>query len=129
MRRNPSPLFSLYDLVGHNGTVLYVGATRSLDTRLRQHRGDKEWWPEVDHVHVVECADLADLHERERQRIKALQPRYNKQHRDTGDALLESTELFPIYDVRLADRSPAEQEAFHKRAAEVVARLYTDGAA
>lgn len=37
----------LYRLRAADGTLLYVGCTADLPKRLRRHRSDKPWWPEV----------------------------------------------------------------------------------
>ena len=37
----------LYRLFGADGSLLYIGQTVDLGTRLRNHSRSKSWWPEV----------------------------------------------------------------------------------
>ena len=71
----PSRVYRLYS---SDDRLLYVGATVSLQQRLRDHGRDKEWWPEVARTEVSEPYESWGLaHAAEIEAIRTEQPVYN----------------------------------------------------
>ena len=67
----------LYRFVDSEGTDLYVGITRWLETRWGCHKRAAEWWPRVASAHVQEYAHgEAIVHELAQ--IKSRHPAFNK---------------------------------------------------
>jgi predicted GIY-YIG superfamily endonuclease len=50
----------VYRLVALSGRLLYVGSTRRLKERLKEHRATKHWWPDVARVQITECETIAE---------------------------------------------------------------------
>lgn len=71
----PTTLYRLYD---ESGDLLYVGISVRPFQRVKEHRGDKEWWTQVasqtfTHYHTRDEAADAEL-----EAIRTEHPRYNK---------------------------------------------------
>ena len=63
----------------HSDTeLLYVGYTRWLKRRLRDHRREKPWWPEVIEVRSEEFATEDEARQREKELWVDGRPKYNK---------------------------------------------------
>ena len=58
--------------------LLYVGYSRQLKTRMRQHRLEKPWWPEVTDVRSEEFATEDEARQREKELWASEQPKYNQ---------------------------------------------------
>lgn len=76
----------VYALVDDADRVLYVGRSKRIAARLRQHSYDKPWWPQVADVLTVRvcCEDSAsrtELH-----LMRALCPPFNIDPRDAARA-------------------------------------------
>lgn len=71
---------ALYRFYGAGGTLLYIGITADLPTRLTNHRDDKAWWLGVTNVTVEHYPDRTSVLEAERRAIVAERPLYNQQH-------------------------------------------------
>lgn len=81
MENRPHTLYRFYD---RTNVLLYIGITVNLEERIKQHAGDKDWWPRVDRAatriefHNSRSAALAA----EREAIKAEQPLHNDAHNE-----------------------------------------------
>lgn len=71
---------ALYRFFGAGGTLLYIGITADLPTRLTNHRDEKAWWLGVTNVTVEHYPDRASVLEAERRAIATERPLYNSQH-------------------------------------------------
>jgi hypothetical protein len=71
---------ALYRFYGAGGTLLYIGLTANLPTRLINHRDEKPWWTGVARITVEHFPDRASVVEAERRAIEAERPLYNVQH-------------------------------------------------
>lgn len=69
---------ALYRLFDAQGTLLYVGITDDLRTRMRAHPLDKPWWPEVARKTVAWYDTREDADRAETLAIAAERPKYNK---------------------------------------------------
>jgi excinuclease UvrABC nuclease subunit len=71
---------AIYRLWAADGTCLYVGQTRQWHpaARISEHR-TKAWWAEVARVDYILVGQRSDLNCAEREQIRALNPRHNKQ--------------------------------------------------
>src|SRR5215813_7760844 len=58
--------------------LLYVGYTRRPDQRLRQHKHEKPWWPEVTDIRWEEFATEGEARQREKELWAAEHPKYNQ---------------------------------------------------
>lgn len=68
---------TVYVLLDADYVCLYVGCTSDLDYRLRQHRYDKTWWPEVAHIFTERVDGREDAFTREQQLQERLIPTYD----------------------------------------------------
>jgi hypothetical protein len=75
---------ALYRFFGAGGTLLYIGITNSIPTRLKQHNGDKEWWLGVSSITVEHYPSREAVLEAERRAIIAERPLYNDTHNAAG---------------------------------------------
>jgi predicted GIY-YIG superfamily endonuclease len=71
---------SLYRFYRADRTLLYVGITRTLLTRLKQHSGDKEWFTEVRDITVEHLPSRDAALAAEKSAIVREQPLYNVVH-------------------------------------------------
>lgn len=71
---------TLYRFFAEDGSLLYVGITAALPTRLANHRDDKPWWTEVARATITHYPDRESVLAAELTAIKAERPRYNVQH-------------------------------------------------
>lgn len=74
----PRPCW-LYRLYDDAETLLYVGISFDVQTRLGQHRGDKRWWPQVAEVHSVRYASQDEAMDAEVLAIAEGRPAHNDQ--------------------------------------------------
>ena len=58
--------------------LLYVGYSRQLKKRMRQHRLEKPWWPEVTQTRSEEFATEDEARQREKELWASEQPKYNQ---------------------------------------------------
>lgn len=84
MAVQPEDPHALYRFFGAGGTLLYIGITNSIPTRIRRHNADKPWWTGVANVTVEHYPNRAAVLEAERRAIKAEKPLYNEQHNQAG---------------------------------------------
>lgn len=75
---------ALYRFFGAGGTLLYIGITADLPTRLHGHRDDKPWWLGVTNVTLEHYPSRDSVLEAERRAIVAEKPLYNTQHNEAG---------------------------------------------
>lgn len=71
----------VYVLVGDDDRTLYVGSTRDVARRVREHRS-KSWWHEVADVEIYPMQDWELALFVERNLIRKLAPRHNRQSND-----------------------------------------------
>ncbi len=74
----------VYRLWAADGTCLYVGCVGErrpgrVTERLRAHRNQKPWWPEVTRIEVCTLARTEDVAPEETRQITVLKPVHNKQ--------------------------------------------------
>lgn len=80
----------VYVLFDADGEPLYIGRSRALYARLRQHRS-QPWWPSVRVLEWTPCADAVDARRVERQMIETFCPDGNRNDRiptEPGRAVL-----------------------------------------
>ena len=75
----------VYALVDVSGTAIYVGATRELSRRVREHATTQPWWPLVKTIESYPQPTWSLALYVERGLIRALSPEFNRQSVD--DAL------------------------------------------
>ncbi len=85
-QQNMSQTHALYRFFGAGGTLLYIGITNSIPTRLKQHNREKEWWLGVNEIKVEHFPSREAVLEAERRAIIAERPLYNDKHNDAGKA-------------------------------------------
>lgn len=71
---------SLYRFYAADGALLYVGITRTLLGRLKQHSGDKPWFTEVSSITTEHLDSRERALAAEKAAIIAERPRYNVTH-------------------------------------------------
>jgi hypothetical protein len=71
---------ALYRFFGSGGTLLYIGITNALPTRLRRHNDEKPWWTGVADIKVEHFPDRPTVLLAEKRAIIAERPLYNIQH-------------------------------------------------
>lgn len=71
----------LYRMFDTNGDLLYVGITMDVESRFRDHRREKQWWPEVRTITLEHFSDRATLKSAEQAAILREQPMFNVQNR------------------------------------------------
>jgi hypothetical protein len=75
---------ALYRFFGAGGTLLYIGITADLPTRLHDHRDDKPWWLGVTNVTLEHYPSRDAVLEAERRAIVAERPLCNNHHNEAG---------------------------------------------
>jgi hypothetical protein len=70
---------TVYALFSSDGTALYVGVSRCLIRRLRDHRYKQLWWKEVARIEIQEFTREEQWGMAESETIQRLQPIYNIQ--------------------------------------------------
>lgn len=70
---------AVYRLIGHDDTVLYIGCSENLVSRVESHRS-QEYWPLVASVSFEEFPTLAKALDVEEALIRALHPPYNVEY-------------------------------------------------
>jgi predicted GIY-YIG superfamily endonuclease len=73
---------ALYRLFDSAGALLYVGITGNPENRLRAHRKDKEWWPEVDGISIEWFESRHKASQAETQAIATESARHNVHQTD-----------------------------------------------
>jgi len=69
----------LYRLFGADDRLLYVGITGNLGSRLVQHAGTKDWWPEVTRKTALLYPSRAEAQQAEMAAIRDEGPQHNVQ--------------------------------------------------
>lgn len=69
----------IYRLHDANGALLYVGHTSDIATRIRSHKREKAWWPEVMSMETTAVASKQEAVEAERMAIQTESPLHNMQ--------------------------------------------------
>lgn len=68
----------IYKFIDSDNKVIYIGKTKDLKRRLRQHKREKEWFNEVNKIYFAECLNETDLNIYEVYFINKYTPIYNK---------------------------------------------------
>jgi hypothetical protein len=99
-------LYRFYDI---DGQLLYVGISLHAAMRASQHKGDKDWWPDVVNMAVEHLeVERAEAHTIERQAIIDEKPLHNITHNqphrgvpDGDDGVIEfdASMIVDMYDV------------------------------
>jgi excisionase family DNA binding protein len=84
---------SVYRFYAADGRLLYVGITSSASSRLAQHAGDKDWFPEVARATFEHHATREDALAAEREAIVAERPVHNLRHSPTRGPSLRRGEM------------------------------------
>lgn len=73
---------NVYVMYGKNEEILYVGQTRNMKIRMKQHFGAQreEWKSEVIKIKYMDCHNEVDMNIYELYLINKLKPKYNKGH-------------------------------------------------
>lgn len=74
--------YVLYRLYDASGLLLYVGVTKNLVARLKQHRAAQPWWNEVAATKLITLPDRKASEAAEKVAIRAEEPIYNSAHTD-----------------------------------------------
>jgi excinuclease UvrABC nuclease subunit len=109
---------ALYRFFGIDGSLLYVGITSMLLTRLGRHGEDKPWWTAVARVDVQHFGSRREALQAEEEAIKAEHPRYNVQHNGEAGADREQ----PVSTQRPTPKQVRERAAERQRRARNVYR-------
>jgi excinuclease UvrABC nuclease subunit len=101
----PHYIYRLYDSAG---TLLYIGVTITVNTRLLQQAKAQPWWAEVDPARTTETcyAKRAAALKAERAAIKSEHPKYNVQFSEINKPDPDDIEKkhYVVYRVYSADR-------------------------
>jgi predicted GIY-YIG superfamily endonuclease len=87
--------------------LLYVGYTRRLKCRLREHERQKPWWPEVTAVCPEEFSTEDAARQREKELWSGARPKYNKHSPFRTD---EERRAYVAAHQHVYDRSPKGRE-------------------
>ncbi len=68
---------TLYRFFDDKSVLLYVGISINAYNRAKQHKADKEWWPDVVQITLEKHPDRQSVELREKQVIAAESPLYN----------------------------------------------------
>ena len=74
----PFPPSGVYAFRDKHGKALYVGETKNIVRRYRQHRSGKKWWKDVTTCHFYPCPDPEDRLKLETVMILRMRPRHNR---------------------------------------------------
>ncbi len=77
--------FAVYWLYGADGTLLYMGMTRDVRRRMREHAGQRPWWPKVVKIVTEVHPTPAKAEARENVAIYMDSPVHNVHRPDFGD--------------------------------------------
>lgn len=78
---NDSPETAVYRIYDDAGALLYVGITRDIAARFREHKGDKAWWRTRAHRYVVLWYPTREIAAAEEQEaIRGEHPEFNQMH-------------------------------------------------
>lgn len=107
----------LYRFYAADGTLLYIGISKSAIARMVQHATDKNWWGEVERITVQRVPGPRSLaEEEERLAISLERPKYNVTHNKAyGNSWNEPTDastasLKREYEYRLTQLHKAEAD-------------------
>lgn len=99
----------LYRMRDGSGVLLYVGITLDVAARMRAHRGEKAWWPEIAAIELEHFRTRDELELAEAIAIRAEAPRYNLRRHDEklpliGSASMDEADRVKGHNVRVDDR-------------------------
>jgi len=68
---------ALYRMYDKDNTLLYVGISLRVETRLATHRQDKPWWPDIDTIRLEHHPSRKSAEQAELRAIRKEKPLYN----------------------------------------------------
>lgn len=120
-----APTVYLYRAFGGDGLLLYVGITKNLEQRFREHL-ETHWIWEMESLTAEGFDSRLLAHEAEIAAIRAEEPRWNAMH--TSDVQGAIAELRAIARTRSTPdwprRSPEDWEALHRTVGRLIRRSY-----
>jgi excinuclease UvrABC nuclease subunit len=95
----------VYFLIDKEGSLLYVGQTTSLYSRIEAHKKEHSWSREIQKIKYCECKNKTDMEFYEMYYINKLKPKYNKTSVKSDSPSFDLPELeFKDYDEFLLSR-------------------------
>jgi hypothetical protein len=67
----------VYEMLGADGAHLYIGCTRNIAQRLKQHMAERDWFRDVTRFEVDQYPDERSARDAERERIELYKPIHN----------------------------------------------------
>lgn len=108
----PELTTDLYRLYDAEGTLLYIGISKSAMARMKQHAKEKEWWLEVRRIEIEHVlGGRCDAELAERRAIESERPKYNITY-NTPRYLKLPTEQQQMTAAQLAERAREKMEHF-----------------
>lgn len=86
-------MYKLYDAID---SLLYVGMSRRVRQRLRQHARNQDWWPQVADIEILYFDAYEDAERWERHQITWLRPVHNS-HYNFGKQIDPAWEPVPRF--------------------------------
>ncbi len=100
----PTFLYRAYD---DTGTLLYVGITYGLHSRVRQHSSDKDWWDrDVARVEAVKFPTREEAQDAEAAAVHAEEPKWNIRMPGGPDGIVRRRPKSPPKTPKLVLRPP-----------------------
>ena len=69
--------YHIYKFVNENGSVLYVGKSKNIKSRIQSHIREKDWIQENQNIYIAEACSQTDMDIYELYYINKLSPKYN----------------------------------------------------
>lgn len=70
--------FFVYECFAENGSLLYIGSTKSFGARLKAHSRSSSWYAKTSTVIIIEYKTISAAREAEYLLIDIKRPKYNK---------------------------------------------------
>jgi len=84
-------MYTVYKHLDEDENILYIGKSKSLLYRQRQHKKNAEWFEEVDSIEYCTFSSKSEMDLVEVYLINTLSPKYNK--KDKRDDIFTSLKL------------------------------------
>jgi excinuclease UvrABC nuclease subunit len=125
----PQLTTDLYRLYDAEGTLLYVGISKSAMTRMKQHAKEKHWWLEVCRIEIEHVlGGRSDAEIVERRAIETERPKYNVMY-NSPRYLPLPVKQEPLTKAQMAERAQEQLEHlvdFQSRKREQILRINAD---
>ncbi len=112
---------AVYRFFDSFGSLLYVGVTSNISTRLSQHDQAQPWWRLVASVKVEHHDNREAALDAERAAIHTERPRFNKMH--AHGAMIKKTYYVPL---KLYDAVVAKSDEQEETVADVIRRAFEE---